>query len=182
MPARLCWMKPLGGILPLLTLCLSDTVRAETSANFQVSAVIEAGCSVDGLGLAGNAGTIGALDFGEDSGLSTATHTAGLIGNQVITLRCTPGVTLTMAIDGGQHEAGGIRNLQLGGGTEDRLQYRLYADAGFNQEIDIGQSRSITITSAVMNDVELPVFGRLVLPGARVPGVYTDTLIVTLDW
>lgn len=175
-------MRALGGVLPLLALSAPDIVRAETSAIFQVSAVIEAGCSVDGFGSAGNAGTIGTLDFGEDSGLSTAVHTAVLVGNQVITLRCTPGVTLSMAIDGGQHGAGGIRNLQMGEEMADRLQYRLYADASFNQEIGIGQSRSIAITGAAMNDVELPVFGRLVLPGAQSAGVYTDTLIITLDW
>lgn len=155
---------------------------AQTTASFQVSATIEAGCSVDGIGTGGDAGTMGVLDFGRDSSFSTATHTASLSGSQTFTLRCTPGVDLSMTIDGGENAAGGVRNLQLGSDTASRLQYRLYSDAGFGDEIGINASTGIAVTTANMNDVRLPVHARLTLPGGRPAGTYADTLLVVLEW
>lgn len=152
------------------------------SSNFQVSATIQHGCIVDGLGNSGDAGNIAELDFGTDSALSTTTHVASATATQSITLRCTPGVNLGMTIDGGEHAQGGSRHLQLGSNATQRLQYHLYRDAGFTQPIDINASLGIAITSANMNNVILPVYGRLTLPGNRQTGTYTDTLLVTLTW
>src|SRR5690606_20132027 len=64
-----------------------STAKAETSAQFEVSATVAAGCLVDGLGTSGHAGTIGTLDFGTDSTFSTATHTATTTAAQAIRLR-----------------------------------------------------------------------------------------------
>lgn len=152
------------------------------SSNFQVSATIEHGCIVDGLGNSGDAGNIAELDFGTDSALSTTTHVASASTSQSITLRCTPGVDLGMTIDGGEHAQGGSRHLQLGNNSAQRLQYHLYRDASFTQPIGINASLGITITSANMNNVILPIYGRLTLPGTRQTGTYTDTLLVTLTW
>lgn len=173
---RLAWLAPAG-------LCAAaGAAQAQTSESFQVSATVEAGCSIDGVGTSGDAGAMGLLDFGQDSALSTATHSASLSAGQTITLRCTPGVDLSMTIDGGANAAGGVRNLQLGPDTASRLQYRLYADAGFSDEIGINASRSVAVTVANANDVRLPVFARLVLPGDRAAGAYADTLLVALEW
>jgi spore coat protein U-like protein len=165
-----------------LLIAMPCAVRAETTAPFEISATIAAGCAVDGLGTSGDAGTIGTLDFGLDTTLSTASHSAALTGSQAITLRCTPGVTLRMAIGGGQHPSSGERHMQLGPSAADRLRYRLYADAGMTDEIGIDQDRSITVSSANMNDVELPVYASVSLPGGSTAGIYTDTLLVTLTW
>jgi spore coat protein U-like protein len=154
---------------------------AATSATFQVSAAVQAGCSVDGVGIQGNAGTVGTLDFGQDTSVSTATHVANLT-NQGIVLRCTPGVSLSMTLDGGQHASAGVRNLQLGAGTSDQLAYRLFHDAAMNQEIGINQPQSIPVTSANMNNIQLPIFGSLSLPGHRRAGTYTDQILLTLTW
>lgn len=155
---------------------------AETTASFQVSATVVSGCAVDGLGMSGDAGTFGQLDFGEAMALATTVHSAHLTVSQTFVLRCTPGTALTMTIGGGQHFSGGSRHLQFGVNDAGRLQYRLYRDAGFTQEIGVDQVQSISISSGNMNDVQLPVHGRLTLPGERVPGTYADTLLVTLDW
>ncbi|SEH12505.1 Spore coat protein U (SCPU) domain-containing protein [Sphingopyxis sp. YR583] len=161
---------------------LSFPARAETTADFDVTARIEPGCLVDGLGSAGNAGTIGTLDFGEDSSLSTATHNATTTGSQAIRLRCTPGVSLTMSIDGGTHLASGARHLQRGGDTGSRVAYSLCRDAGCTQPIPVGGTSGVTVTAANANDVRLPVYATLTLPGGRIPGVYSDRLTVTLSW
>lgn len=156
--------------------------QAATTDDFEVSATIAAGCAVDGVGTSGQAGTMGELDFGTDTTLSTATHTADLTASQTIVLRCTPGVALRMELGGGQHAAAGVRNMQFGPSTTNRLQYRLYSDVGMTSEIGVDQQRSIVVTTSNMNSVKLPVFGRLTLPGGRQAGTYTDTLLVTLTW
>lgn len=177
-PAAVRWGIGLG----LLGGGVATAVHAETSRTFQVTAAIQPGCAVVGLGTSGNAGTIGTLNFGTDSSLSTATHSASLLSTQTIVLRCTPGVSLLMAIDGGQHAASGMRNLQSAANAAARLGYSLCADAGCTTPIGIGQQIGITVTSANMNDIRLPVFGRLILPGNRPPGTYSDVLTMTLTF
>ena len=179
-------MRPIsfhfGLIAALVCFGAAGNAHAETSRTFQVSAAIQAGCAVVGFGTSGNAGHVGTLNFGTDSSLSTATHTADISATQSIILRCTPGVSLRMAIDGGQHVASGARYLQLGANTAARLGYTLCADAGCNTPLGISQQVGITVTSANMNDVRLPVFGRLILPGNRPPGIYSDIVTVTLTF
>lgn len=156
--------------------------NAETTAQFEVSATIAPGCLVDGLGSSGHAGTIGTLDFGTDSTFSTATHTATTTTSQGIRLRCTPGVNLMMGVDGGSHAATGARHLQRGSDTAARIAYAVCRDAACNQPIAIGGSAGIPITGANSEDVLLPLFASLTLPGSLPPGTYTDTLTVTLTW
>lgn len=156
--------------------------QAETSAEFDVAAQIANGCLVDGVGGSGHAGTIGTLDFGEDSSLSTATHSATTTASQAIRLRCTPGVSLSMAIDGGTHAGSGARHLQRGGDTASRIVYALCSDAACNQPIAIGGTTAVGVTALTADDVRLPVYARLTLPGALIPGTYTDQLMVTLTW
>ncbi len=178
------WLRALAALLVLVASGggLSFPARAETTADFDVTARIEPGCLVDGLGGSGNAGTIGTLDFGNDSSLSTASHTATTTSSQAILLRCTPGVSLMMSIDGGVHLASGSRHLQRGGDTGSRVAYILCRDAGCTQTIPIGGTSGITVTAGNANDVRLPIHAALTLPGSRVPGVYTDQLTVTLSW
>lgn len=159
-----------------------QAARAETSAQFEVSAEIAPGCLVDGLGGSGHAGSIGTLNFGSDSTFSTATHTATTTNAQTIRLRCTPGVSLMMSIDGGSHAATGARHLQRGVDTGARIAYALCRDPTCNLPITIGGTSSTLVTSVNSEDVRLPIYGSLTLPGALPPGTYTDTLTVTLTW
>ncbi len=174
-----------GTFLALAVLSASLTPRAAlgaTTAQFDVTATVTAGCLVNGLGSSGNAGQVGVLDFGVDSTFSTATRTATTTTGQAIVLRCTPGTGLTMSIDGGAHAAAGQRNLQRGTTIANRIAYRVCSDAACNQLIPIGTAVPITVTSANTEDVRLPVYGALTLSGSLPPGVYTDTLTITLTW
>ena len=161
---------------------LSAPARAETNATFDVAATIVPGCLVDGLGGSGHAGTIGTLDFGRDSTFSSAKHDATTTTNQMIRLRCTPGVALTMSVDGGTHAALGWRHLQHETNDIALIGYRVCRDAGCSQPIAIGGSISIAVTGANSEDVRLPLHATLTLPGWLLPGTYTDTLTVTLTW
>lgn len=155
---------------------------AETEDSFQVSATISSGCSVDGVGTSGSAGDMGTLDFGQDSVFSTATHSTSLVGNQNIRLRCTVGANLRMTIGGGQNSASGVRNLQRTGHPEQRIQYRLYSNAGMTNEIAIGVEQPIAVTSGNAQDIPLPIYARLTLPGTYAAGAYSDIIQVTLTW
>ena len=156
--------------------------HAETSATFDVSATITPGCLVDGVGSSGPAGTIGTLDFGTDSSLSTATRTASTLASQAIRLRCTPGVSLSMSVDGGDHAAAGARHLQRGADPSARIAYRVCSDAACTQPIVIGANVVTAITAVNSDDVRLPIHAELTLPGDLTPGTYNDTLTVTLSW
>lgn len=161
---------------------LLSPAHAETTAEFDVAAHIENGCIVDGLGGNGNAGTIGTLDFGTDSSLSTATRSATTTAAQAIRLRCTPGVSLMMTIDGGAHAAAGSRHLQRGADPASRIAYALCSDAPCNVPIALGGAAIVSVTATNGDDVRLPVHARAALPGGLIPGTYTDVLTVTLTW
>ena len=161
---------------------LSSSAYAETSAEFDVAAEIVSGCLVDGLGGSGDAGTIGTLDFGTDATFSTATRSATTTGSQTIRLRCTPGVVLAMNVDGGSHAASSNRHLQLGTNSAARIAYSLCRDTGCSQPIAIGSSVPVLVTGTNSEDVRLPLYASLTLPGALPPGTYSDMLTVTLTW
>lgn len=173
----ICWCA-----CAIASLSMHGQAHASTTQSFAVAAAVEAGCAIDGVGPSGDAGSLGTLNFGRYTTLSTANPTASLAANQTITLRCTPGVALIIKLGGGQHANNGNRNLQHGSAATQRLRYRLFSNPGMTDEIGIDQDQPITITAANTNDVKLPVYGQVTLPGDSAAGTYTDTLLVTLTW
>ena len=184
------WCRPcLSGLAVLSSLAgpiglvgPDDRARTETSAGFAVSADIVAGCLIDGLGGSGNAGSIGILDFGTDSAFSTANHVASIAASQSVRLRCTPGVSVRMQIDGGLQPAAGVRRLQHASDGEAAIGYALCADAACSLPIAIGATVAVPVGHANDSDVRLPIFARLDLPGDLPAGSYHDTLMVSLSW
>ncbi|WP_395397572.1 spore coat U domain-containing protein [Novosphingobium sp. BL-8A] len=162
--------------------CAPLRLHAATTAQFDVTATITPGCLVDGLGTSGNAGQFGTLDFGTDSTFATRQHTATTTASQTVRLRCTPGVTLSMTVDGGAHASSGQRNLQQSTTTTARVPYALCRDAACTLPIAIGTPVTTTIATTNSEDVRLPLYASLTLPGTLPPGTYTDTLTVTLTW
>lgn len=150
-------------------------------STFQVSATITEGCLVNGSGQSGgNVGELGQLDFGTASALSEAVQVASVVQTGGVVLDCTPGIALTMRVDGGLHAAGGTRRLERSGGGE-TLTYALFTDAGLQQPIGIDEPVSFDVDTG-STTVALPVYGRLALPGNVPAGSYTDRLTVTLEW
>ncbi|WP_275228417.1 Csu type fimbrial protein [Novosphingobium album (ex Liu et al. 2023)] len=154
--------------------------RAETSATFDLAARIVAGCEINGdTAASGQAiGQTGTLDFGTHSALETGPVTAVMAWNSAVSMRCTPSVALTMAIGAGLH-ADSARNLQRQAGTS-RIAYRLYRDAGFSQELIADQPVPISFSESL--PITPAIYGRLVLPGDRPAGTYSDTVVVTFAW
>ncbi|MFJ3368123.1 spore coat U domain-containing protein [Pseudomonas sp. NPDC086251] len=162
-------------VRPLIALALlwaiSRPLLAVTSQSFQVSANVTPGCLVSG-----GVSHYGTLDFGSHPAVTTDTVNIALSGG--LQLQCTSGVTLTLLVDGGQHNTSG-RHLQLGT-SANRVSYQLFRDVGLSQTLGIGQSVAVTYSDA--NNIRLPIYAQVQLPGDQPVGIYRDVLLVQLSW
>ena len=70
-------------------------------------------------------------------------------------------------------------HLQLNSGTA-RVAYSLFRDAAYSQSLGVGQSVAVTYSDA--NNIRLPIYGQVVLPGNQPGGTYSDVLQVQLSW
>ncbi|HHJ1297595.1 Spore Coat Protein U domain protein [compost metagenome] len=163
----------LAGGLTGIAVLLATPLGAAPTSTFQVSAQIVAGCLV-----VGGVSNYGALNFGTQSALASGTLSTSL-GGSTVTFQCTPGVALSMSLDGGQNNASGTRNLKRTGGTQ-VLAYQLYRDAAYSQAFGIGQSVAVSYTDPTA--IKLPVYGRTQLTGTLPAGTYTDVVQVTVTW
>ncbi len=167
-------MRAGHGCASLVLICAASSplpLSAVTSANFQVSASVVAGCLVTG-----GVSNYGTLNFGSNSAISTSTLTTALASG--IQLQCTPGVALSMRVDGGQNNSNG-RHMKLNNGSA-QVAYQLFMDPGFNQSLGISQSVNVAYSDA--NNIRLPIYGQVVLPGDQPAGTYSDVLQVQLSW
>ncbi len=144
------------------------------ASTFQVTASIVAGCVISGT----NTGVFGTLDFGTQSGVATSTVNASFVQSTSINLACTPGTTLSMSINQGSNFTT-TRNLKLPNFTN-TVPYTLFSNASRTTVIPVNQAVSLSYSNA--NNITLPIYGQLQLPGTARAGVYTDTLTVTLSW
>ncbi|WP_343464002.1 spore coat U domain-containing protein [Pantoea sp.] len=158
-----------------MLLSVSLSTWALPTATFQVAASVVAGCVVSGT----NTGVFGALNFGTQSGVARRSVSASLVQSTTITLACTPGTALSMSIDGGSHYAT-TRNLQISGSTAETVPYALYSNAALTTAIPVNSAVALSYSNA--NNITLPIYGQLTLPGPTRAGTYTDTLTVTLSW
>jgi len=164
------------GFFFALTILPFSGPQALTKQTFQISATIVRGCSV----VSGTGGELGMLNFGTRSGAALGTISTQFVPNTALSLACTPGVALTMTIDGGQHYAS-VRNMQRAQGAE-RVPYRLYSSSSLaaNSEIVVNQQVAIPVTDA--GNIALTLFGVAQLTALSPAGVYNDQLTVTLSW
>jgi spore coat protein U-like protein len=161
-----------------LTVCLMFTpfAQAVTTQSFLVAATITPGCSVT----AGTGGVLGSLNFGTRSGVATGQVSTSFVPNGSLSIACTPGVSLSMSIDGGQHYAS-VRRMQRASGT-DVVAYRLYSSSSLAANSEIGVNQAIPVTYTNSNNIALPLFGVALLTGFSPAGTYSDQLTVTLSW
>lgn len=149
---------------------------AITTQSFTVGATITPGCVV----ASGSGGVLGTLNFGTRSGVQSGQLTTSFVPNAALALGCTPGVALSMSINGGQNYST-VRNMQRSGGTE-RVPYRLYSSSSLAANSEIGVNQAVSIAYTNSNNITLPIFGAAQLTGMSPAGTYTDQLTVTLSW
>ena len=160
----------------LIGLALTPTVEAVTSQSFKVSATIVPGCAVS----TGSGGVLGSLNFGTHTGVESAPVSTSFVPNGALSIACTPGVALSMSINGGQNYAS-VRRMTRNGGN-DVVGYRLYSSSSLAANSEIGVNQAIPVTYTNSNNIALPLFGVALLTGFSPAGTYSDQLTVTLSW
>ncbi|WP_369800292.1 spore coat U domain-containing protein [Pantoea sp. BL1] len=165
------WAHSAGGVALLIG---SVSAWGLPTATFQVSASVVAGCVVSGT----NTGVFGTLNFGTQSGVSSSIVSASYVQSTTIILACTPGTAVSMSINGGSNYST-TRNLKVSGNTN-TVPYSLYTNAAHTSAIPVNSAVALSYSNA--NNITLPIYGLLTLPGPTRAGTYTDTLTVTLSW
>lgn len=165
------WAHSAGGVALLIG---SVSAWGLPTATFQVSASVVAGCVVSGT----NTGVFGTLNFGTQSGVSSSSVSASYVQSTTIILACTPGTAVSMSINGGSNYST-TRNLKVSGNTN-TVPYTLYTNAAHTSAIPVNSAVALSYSNA--NNITLPIYGLLTLPGPTRAGTYTDTLTVTLNW
>ncbi|MDY0419574.1 spore coat U domain-containing protein [Enterobacter sp. 170198] len=160
----------------IVGLLMMPTAGAVTSQSFKVSATIVPGCAV----ATGSGGLFGTLDFGTHNGVESAPVSTSFVPNGALSIACTPGVSLSMSINGGQNYAS-VRRMKRSGGTE-VVAYRLYSSSSLAANSEIGVNQAIPVTYTNSNNIALPLFGVALLTGFSPAGSYSDQLTVTLSW
>ncbi|MED5698293.1 spore coat U domain-containing protein [Enterobacter ludwigii] len=160
----------------IVCLMLVPAAGAVTSQSFKVSATIVPGCAVS----TGSGGLFGTLDFGTRNGVESAPVSTSFVPNGALSIACTPGVALSMSINGGQNYSS-IRRMKRSGGTE-VVGYRLYSSSSLAANSEIGVNQAIPVTYTNSNNIALPLFGVALLTGFSPAGTYSDQLTVTLSW
>ncbi|HFH3654322.1 TPA: spore coat U domain-containing protein [Pseudomonas aeruginosa] len=170
--------------LPLLLLPLPSLVAhadpSPISRAFQVQAVVANGCAF-GTAISDNAYDLGTLSFGTLGNLASPVNVASSSGAGSIVLTCTPGMTVSVALDYGVNGGSSQRYLKRVSGNE-TLAYQLYQDAAYSQVWGNG-ALARTIANFPASTQTYTVYARLFavgnLPSA---GNYRDTVTVTLSF
>lgn len=129
----------------IVGLMMNCDARAVTSQSFRVSATVVPWCSVS----TGTGGRFGTLDFGTRNGVDNTPVSTSFVADGALSIACTPGVALSMSIDGGQNYSS-VRRMTRSGGTE-VVGYRLYSSSSLaaNSEIGVNQPYRLPIPTAI---------------------------------
>lgn len=173
--------RPFAAFL-LLPLIMCSAVRAATTTKlFTVTATLTNGCAF-GSSLSSPTINLGNINFGS---MSTITHnidTVSATGSGSVVVTCTPGTTVTIAMDYGMHGGNVTRRFMQNTINTDTLGYQLFQDSNRSKVWGNG-AEVMSIASFPSTTQTYPVYARLyavtILPSA---GTYTDMVTVTLTY
>jgi spore coat protein U-like protein len=162
--------------------CLAPMTQSHAAISGQVKARlnVSSGCQVNS-NISGSANDFGTLDFHNTGPVWPNVLTAELAttGGGALQVTCDKDVgSFSVSFDGG---LGGSREL-VGPSPEDRIAYELYQDAGRTQTFAANTAVSYSVASGT--PVSVPVYGAIAAnpTTAKSKGVYSDTLMVTVDF
>lgn len=164
---------------PLLSM---QQAHAVISGKIEARLEVEDGCEVTGGSrLNGGINDFGTLNFGT-SGPTwgnnlAATLSAPAYASGELEVTCSPSVgSFTVTIDGGKRNN---RTLQSG---SESIAYSVFRNSQRTDEYVSGQPQTFIVDPAGI-PVPVPIYGAIAPNGtARSSGVYTDTLMVTIDF
>lgn len=137
---------------------------ADETANLQVTAQVDASCTLTG----------GTLAFGT----YTATAIEPTESDADIGYSCAPGTNIILSLDAGGQAQGENRGMAGPGGAT--LAYQLYKDDARSQVWGIGPANGVTISGTPGTPQTVPVYGAIGPGQQTAAGAYTDTVLITL--
>lgn len=142
------------------------------SANLSVSASIQASCTI----------STSPLNFGntyDPVGIHNGTTGVDLQGTGTVTITCTEGAGVTVALDLGLNEGAGTQRMMINGAS-DTLNYDLYSDAGRTIPWN-DTTGTVAETGTGAADV-LTVYGSVPRgqTNAQAGSTYTDTVVASV--
>ncbi len=149
---------------------ISANVQATTvTTNMTVSATVVSACVVTATPL-----SFGAYEIDNIQGNNLNVQTS-------ISLFCSNGTNYQIAIDFGQHSSGTQRRMLEVDGTEN-LQYQIYQDS--IHTMVWGNTEGVDTLSGQANGTAqtIPVYGSVSADQNVSPGVYQDTLLLTVTF
>lgn len=152
---------------------------------FTLSATIAKGCTL-GSG-SSDVATFGAISFGNVTTLTSPVNVVSSAGAGSVVLKCTPGVSVSLALDSGLNVSGSIgagRLMKITGGGTTTLPYQLYQDSGYSTIWGNGSNggtlQSFTTSGAIQT---FTIYARLFsMAGLPASGQYSDTVTVTITY
>lgn len=152
---------------------------------FTLSATIVKGCTL-GSGST-DVSTFGAISFGNITTLTSPVSIGSSAGAGSVVLKCTPGVSVSLALDSGLNVSGSIgagRLMKITGGGAATLSYQLYQDTGYSTIWGNGSNggtlQSFTASGAIQT---FTIYARLFsMAGLPASGQYSDTVTVTITY
>lgn len=156
----------------------ANVLHAPASTDIRIS--ISGGCEFSNAAVQHSVAVIGALNFGHIYHLNTVTDITSAPGAGTIQLRCTPGVTARVTMDAGLHGSSAADRRMQHANNSNYLAYQLYTNPARNIVWDSATGQSLIFNSDTIE--ALTVFGRLPVQSGILPGTYTDTITVTINW
>jgi len=136
--------------------------------NFRVSTKLAAGCSVSAT----------TVDFGQRGNLSS-----DVAANGTVTANCPSGINYSLRMDAGTNAASTVaQRLMTRSGGSDTIAYNLYTSPGYASVWGDGTVGAIVSGTGIGGNQTYTVFGRLPKQATPRPGMYADTITLTITY
>lgn len=128
--------------------------------------------------------TLSSLNFGSTSAPMTSNATA----TATIGATCSASTPYSIGLDNGQYANGSQRRMQSGSG--DYINYNLYLDSGLTQSWSTSSSPTFCtngLNTCVLNtgtgaNQNVTIYGQVPAQSTPSPGLYSDSVVVTLTY
>lgn len=155
---------------------------ATVNGTLGITAVVGSGCTVDNNNVTAGVVDFGSLNFGNIASIGSQNVDAQTSGNGSgsIAMTCSGGTSFSIALDNGQHFAGGTRAMANSGNASILMNYSLYQNAARTLPWTNASPLATTATGATDT---FHVYGRI--PGGQAgvtSGTYNDTVQVVISW
>ena len=160
----------LGGLLVSLLLLLArDPADAATvTGNFQVKITIQNACAITSLN---------DLDFGTQNVLTSA-----VTGSTTLSVHCSNTTPYNIGLDTGTGAGATLAARKMTGPGAATITYSLYQNSGFTLLWGDVIGANTVAGTGTGGDQNYTVYGQVPAQSTPAPGLYTDTILVTVTF